>query len=38
MAKIKELEDEIEMEKTKIKAKFIFKYAIQSSDPLKITE
>jgi hypothetical protein len=36
--KVQRLEEEIEYEKIKIKCKFVFKYAFQASDPLKITE
>lgn len=38
MAKIHQLQDEIEFEKIKIKAKYIFKYSFQTNDPLKISE
>ena len=38
MAKIRELEEDIENEKIAIKAKFLFKYAMQPNDPLGITE
>ena len=36
--RVSRLEQEIEYEKVKIKAKFIFKYAFSANDPLKISE
>lgn len=36
--KVAKLQDEIEYEKIKIKVKFIFKYSMQTNDPLKISE
>ena len=38
LSKVNKLQDEIEYEKTKIKCKFVFKYAFQTNDPLKIAE
>lgn len=38
MEKVSELEDEIEYEKMKIKCKFVFKYSLQTNDPMKIAE
>lgn len=36
LVKRAKLEEEIEMEKRKMKAKFVMKFALQESDPLKI--
>ncbi len=38
MTKVAQLQDDIEYEKTKIKIKFLFKYSLQTNDPLKISE